>query len=500
MATVTFYSGFSKRSNSTKQPVSGTDKTVVLKESTSIENPTFILNESLSSVADVSAAKWDSRYYFVTDVTSAHNGITEISCKLDRGATYKSAIVGSNQYIERAGTNYNTEIVDPEATTTDEVYFEVSRDTNNFPGSSVGYVCVQCASKDVSPLAGGGVAAYFFEPAQDSINPEKTIYSLITTIFDGSVSTHLKSVFADAFNSIIKITYIPWLDLTGFTSPDFVQSDITLGDTPYNTCRPIKYAYTSSSFVSKRYTWTVDLDSVAHFAYAKWRNRSPYAVWKLYLPMYGVVDISPDEYYVDEESATSSTMIIECNLDYVTGDLTYVRKKKVTDALSQTRSYILQTYRTCIGIDIPLSQIRTMNLGSMISGAMQAGAGLMTSNPWGLAAGALTGITASLERNVSTLGGSLGSGISCPYVEGVKNIDGAALDPEGPKLALYQFGHKFELLNYDLVLGQPVMKMDVLSNYSGYYVKTRNASVEIAGTEDDKIAVNSMLDSGIFLE
>lgn len=501
MATVTFYSGFSKRPNSTKQPTSGTDKTVVLKESTSIENPTFILNEALSSVAGVSAAKWDSRYYFVTDVTSAHNGITEISCALDRGATFKSDIVGSAQYIERGANTYNTEIIDPEATNTDEVFFEVTRDTNAFPGTGTGYVCVQCVSKDVSPLAGGGVGAYFLQPNQDTIAPEKTMYRLIEALYNTTLANHLKTALSDAFSSIIKVTYIPWIDLVSFTTPDFVQADICLGDQDVNTCQPIKYAYTTSaSPLPKKYTWTVDLDSMAHFQTFKWRNRSPYSVWKLYLPLYGVVDISPDEYINDKGSTTSTKMIIECYMDYVTGDVTYIRKKQVTNANATTSTYILQTYKTCIGIDIPLSMIKSMNINNIISGAMQAGAGSLLSNPAGLVTGALNGITGFFEKGLSTAGGSLGTGVSCPYSEGVKNIDGDALQPLGPRLAVYQFGHEFELLNYDTVLGGPVMKMDNLSNYAGSYVKTRNASVSIAGTQADKDAVNAMLDSGMFLD
>ena len=73
MPTVNFGT-FSKRRNSTKQPATLSDqKTVQLKETTSVDHPTFILSGNNFSY---NYCSWDNRYYFITDIRSFHNGLT----------------------------------------------------------------------------------------------------------------------------------------------------------------------------------------------------------------------------------------------------------------------------------------------------------------------------------------------------------------------------------------------------------------------------------------
>ena len=62
---INVWSNFTKRRNSTAQPTGGTQKTVYLKEQTSIEHPSFILAEPLANYNYVQAF---GNYYFVTDV------------------------------------------------------------------------------------------------------------------------------------------------------------------------------------------------------------------------------------------------------------------------------------------------------------------------------------------------------------------------------------------------------------------------------------------------
>ena len=88
---------FAKRRNSTKQPTSFTDvRTVNLKEGTSEDRPTFILAGDLFGYNYVI---WGTKYYFIVDIVSLHNGLTEVSCILDVLATYKAEILASTQYV-----------------------------------------------------------------------------------------------------------------------------------------------------------------------------------------------------------------------------------------------------------------------------------------------------------------------------------------------------------------------------------------------------------------
>lgn len=91
------FGSFAKRKNSTKQPSGlGDARNVKLKDGTSVDNPTFILT---GNDFNFNYAKWDDRYYFVNNIVSLHNNLTEVSCELDVLATYKSEILGSTQYV-----------------------------------------------------------------------------------------------------------------------------------------------------------------------------------------------------------------------------------------------------------------------------------------------------------------------------------------------------------------------------------------------------------------
>ena len=65
---IKIWTSFIKRTNSTKQPTGGTDKTVVLKRDCTIDAPSFILNEPVSNITYVQAF---GNYYFVHDIIIA---------------------------------------------------------------------------------------------------------------------------------------------------------------------------------------------------------------------------------------------------------------------------------------------------------------------------------------------------------------------------------------------------------------------------------------------
>lgn len=81
MFEINVYSNFKKKHNSTKVP-SGAGKRVYvdLKEVTSRENPTFLID---GIDLDVNYVKWDDHYYFVNDISLNNRYIYEVSCTQD---------------------------------------------------------------------------------------------------------------------------------------------------------------------------------------------------------------------------------------------------------------------------------------------------------------------------------------------------------------------------------------------------------------------------------
>ena len=88
---------FSKRRNSTKQPVSFTDsRTVTLKESCSQDRPVFICT---GNDFDYNYCIWNGKYYFIDEIISLKNNLIEIHCVMDALATYKAYILASTQFV-----------------------------------------------------------------------------------------------------------------------------------------------------------------------------------------------------------------------------------------------------------------------------------------------------------------------------------------------------------------------------------------------------------------
>ena len=110
---VTFYN-FSKRRNSTKTPTStGTVVTCQLKEPCSLKNPRLLLSGNLFTTYDYAYIGDFGRYYFVSDVVSVGNGLTEITLEDDVLASHKTAIGSTVARIAFSSTGYEAYIPDP---------------------------------------------------------------------------------------------------------------------------------------------------------------------------------------------------------------------------------------------------------------------------------------------------------------------------------------------------------------------------------------------------
>lgn len=90
----------SKRINSTSQTfTSSTTLTATLKEATSIHDPTFIV-KGITHGQMYNFASYGSLYYWVDNVISITNDISEVVCHLDPLATFKTAIGNTFGFVE----------------------------------------------------------------------------------------------------------------------------------------------------------------------------------------------------------------------------------------------------------------------------------------------------------------------------------------------------------------------------------------------------------------
>lgn len=93
-----YFGSISKRKNSTLQPTLSSSYDCIIKQPCSIDNPTFIIQDSSFNMA-FNYAKWENTYYFIESIVSVRNDIWEVSCVIDVLATYKTEILASTQYV-----------------------------------------------------------------------------------------------------------------------------------------------------------------------------------------------------------------------------------------------------------------------------------------------------------------------------------------------------------------------------------------------------------------
>ena len=138
--TVTLYT-FSKRENSTAQPSTGTDFYCVLKQPTSIINPTLEISASDITGYNYAYIAAFGRYYFMKDITSVANNLWQITLEVDPMATYKTQIGNSSEYILRSESSYDGDIVDSLYPTKGIIHRYANMSSNEpFSNTDIGYI------------------------------------------------------------------------------------------------------------------------------------------------------------------------------------------------------------------------------------------------------------------------------------------------------------------------------------------------------------------------
>lgn len=209
--TVTFYSNFAKKKNSTKQPASGgTVHACLLKEASTIEDPTFILKTNDPSSYTYCSAY--GNYYYITDreYVPPH---WHIYCELDPMATYKTAIGASSLYVTRSYSGYwNDRLVDS---------VPVMCGTSNYETGRIGESPVPFHYTD--PESGGGSYVVTLAGGASSQGNGCTHWSLdesdyadfAWTFFNvDGWNTVVSQVYKDLMNPIQYIQDIRWYPFT----------------------------------------------------------------------------------------------------------------------------------------------------------------------------------------------------------------------------------------------------------------------------------------------
>lgn len=475
---ITYWTNFSKRKNSTKQPVGGTTvANVALKEETSIENPTFVIQGDLFGVTYVQAF---GNYYFVEDVQSIRSGITQIKCKMDPMATHKSDIGAYTAFIERAATAYDTMIADPMVAIKNSVTKWQSNGANsstevpgifdtegtiiisvlNNKGSGAGFTCYYAI----------GVAALQRLAGYCNQNPADT--PSITQIVEWLQATFLKT--ADA---VIDCMWIP----IAFSVIQNLGSSIVSGEQLVIGKDAVTESGTAVNgyrFLKAHTVTSTPISITLSHRYTDFRKAQPYTRGQMNLPFYGMWEFNPLD-------ITDDIINVAYAVDLTSGEcLIYITSNSKTVA----------TLKINVGFTVPVGKVGNQ-IASGLAQAIPATALAIGGIAAKTTAGVLTGASAAATAVNGYAQAALG--IS-PSVHG--SLTGRVMAAVYKAVfVILTFSDTADPSDLTADNGRPLMDRRQISTLSGY-IKCSDASIEIAGFDSDRAEINGYLNSGFYYE
>ena len=460
------YTNFSKRKNSTKQP-SGTGSlhTVRLKDGCSIENPIFLIDGVDLSV---NYAKWNSDYYFVSDIVLQNNNIYEIRCEKDVLASHKTEIGSYAAFIERAASDYDVMINDNMIAPTQEIDYSasVAASTRPYPASTNGSFLIEVMNEDGIKV----VACDSLEPFGVILNPASYTAQNIIDWIDSKIS--------QAFDLDVYIGGVRWVPFDASAIPGATQlSFLKIG--PINTqwtVAPFLYEMPQSGYYTQGHTLTLP---TAH--YNDFRQCNPrWTEYLAYMPGVGLVTL--DSALIGRAILNNETISVVSNIDMITGDISYTWQH--TGNLVK-----FGEYKGNVSVSVPIGKT-SADIGRAFSTTVSGVAGAVTAAYAGNYAGAAVSAAnaaASVADNILTprtmiTGGSGNKGL----LKSFHNIT----------ISTFCYGTKeIPTTHY----GRPLYEHKTISALSGF-IKCMGASVPITGEAAEKDEVDRFLNSGFYYE
>ena len=460
------YSGFSKKIDSTKQPTGvGTAVNVLLKDMVDDINPVFELNTLDFSINYIKAF---GNYYWC-HVQNIDGHRSNLICKKDYLATYKSQIGGYTGLIEYTSSSSKVDILDPrnaprDLLTMSTTGFTLSGININTVGGYIIGVLSNAPSGDV-----GVVDYYTMTSAQ--------MQAFCNELYDQSFLARLIDQFQAVQDSLVSCIWVPLTGIGGTSQAIHIGREVM-------TATGGKISDRLISFSSGLTTLNFSSNSGGAGTSMTYLEKAPYCSGALYLPFVGFVPIDMDV------AAFTKSIQIDGYVDILTGDIAYNVKYGAAR---------VSTFNGNLATKVPVSgagyDAIGMSTGAMtvIGGAAAAIGGIITGGigtavAGGLAAAVGGGVSAAKSAefhtmingsNSSAIGASLGAS---PYAIILQN------EPSETNLLAFQAAH-----------GMPYYEVASIGSLSGY-VKCFDASVSIPGDGDEQAIVNGYLNNGFYYE
>lgn len=463
---------FNKRPNSTAIPSVLTPSTVFsscyMKSASSVINPVITMAKGLDpngfNYAYIDEFK---RYYFIDDIAYGL-GVWEISLSIDVLASHRASILASSQYVRRAQSSYDRNIID-------SIYPLKASHTSTTSVPSGNVIRKSDSQPRLSYFSRAYNTGYFILAITGSngtgINYVAMDYASFNTFMSNMLST-VPNDMSDVSNGIAKQFYDPIRYINScFWFPDFPSgnssSDLNIGG------YTVSCTYWSISNPVETYTIDVDIPKHPDAATYPYLQTEPYSVYNLVFEPFGTIPIDSTKIY----GATKLTL--EWTVDYGNG----FGKLWIYNG-----SLLLDTIDTQMAVSIPVAQITTDVIGG-VSSVLSGAAGVLGA----AASGDLLGAANSLFGGIGSFRDSMRPMISSTGAAGSFII----YTTGAPQL----IGNFYYQVDRDPAhYGEPLCQYQTLSSLSGF-VLCDNASYDgdaVVGSEREMI--ESFLNSGVFVE
>lgn len=515
---VRFYT-FSKRTNSTKQPVNGDQYTLLpceLKSPTSIIAPVLIIK---NAPANISTA-WNycyisefARYYFIKNWTWL-NGVWQIDCVVDVLASYKTQIGNMTEYVLRSSSESNGQVIDLQYPTTAETRVNATdlHGTVGLPNFltvyGMGYYILGVISNDPSSSL-GAVTYYQMSAAQlaalkaymmsDTFLTDQALD--VQTIIDILPPELLKTLY-DPFKYICSCLWMPF-DIGDIPTSLKTDSAVAFGWwEPVDAGTQIRgYRINPNGYVK---TYTARIPVYGHpqrFDRGVYLDHMPFVDRMLYYPPFGSIPIN------DDSIIGGDSIRIEINVDMILGEsvLTVYHDRPTDDQGNYNYMGMLARVSAPLGVPIQLAQT-TIDIGGTVNAAgynlanntiktfeasMDKWHGGMIGR---IAAASTETLLASWDNTVSALGDASSNPVGQLQTSGTNG-----------SIAQYTvhpwFVQKWRIVADDdnAQKGRPLCQVKTLNTLSGF-IMVDTPDISLSCMEPERQQIASFMTGGFFFE
>ena len=492
---IQFFSNFSKRINSTKQPTTATATlTGKLKESCSIENPVFQIKPlNPDTLPGYTYAYIPSfhRYYFVSDWVF-NVPLWECTLQEDYLASWKTNIGNTSAYIDRSASESDGTILDTQYITTTAATIQAV--TANAPWEYDGcfILGVIDSTDQLASQMGGAVTYYVLTPAECK---SLVSYLLSDTFLDAEgfptqmtitqqMSQDMAKAFVNPFQFIASCMWFPLPSSLFYDSNQSLQN-ITVGywAIPVDVARGHLLTVWT---VNTAYQVTIPEHPQAATRGA-YLNQEPYTRASLLAPPFGLIPL--DLMYKNRGNILTAWI----HADPISGQGDMIITQDAESSASNFDSSPAMTEASAmIGVPIQLAQVNTDFFHAGVE-TIQAGLSVAggVASAFTLNAGGVVSSAKEVVSHVANAIDCLAPQVRTSGSDGSRNYVGLT-----PRLIM-QFMPLVDEDNTEL--GRPLRKIRTIKNLSGF-IKCFEVTVDYPCFSSEKEIIHEYLISGFFYE